>query len=222
MSSALIAYAARIVAAAGELAWSHWIGLALVSSITYCAQISTLANPKRDKPCPPYGLVFRVLYGLFGTSVATFVLSRAMHTKQDSPQDEQVGGTQPMTVGQPTMRIKMIPILGAAFGGNYAFLIWDDEDPKKRAIVVDPADPHVVLRAAKAEGLQARRFFFRSATHLPRTARRATRAPRSRRSRCCCARTGTGTTPQATPPARGPCQACRWWRARTSAAARRR
>ena len=46
-----------------------------------------------------------------------------------------------------------MPILGAAFGGNYSFLIWDEQDEDRRAVVVDPADPYPVLEAAQAERL---------------------------------------------------------------------
>ena len=29
----------------------------------------------------------------------------------------------------------------SAFGGNYSFLVWDENDKDRRAICVDPADP---------------------------------------------------------------------------------
>jgi hypothetical protein len=131
-----------------------WAGVVLLSSIAYLRMISQLANPRRSKPCPPFGLVFRILYGLFGTQLAEYVLSYALHTNKDEEQASQMGGTVAITHGEKTMRVKLVPILGEAFGGNYSFLIWDDDDPKKRAIVIDPADPHPVLRAARAEGLQ--------------------------------------------------------------------
>ena len=60
-----------------------------------------------------------------------------------------MGGTTPVIMGGPSLRIKVLPILGQAFGGNYAFLVWDEADEKKRCIAVDPADPYPVLRAAQ-------------------------------------------------------------------------
>ena len=91
--------------------------------------------------------------GGFGTALAELVLSHSLHTRKDELQAAQMGGTRATTVGEKRMRVMMVPILGEAFGGNYSFLVWDDEDPKKRAIVVDPADPQPVLRAAEAAGL---------------------------------------------------------------------
>ena len=60
---------------------------------------------------------------LFGTALAEWVLNRAVHTRPGEEQAEQVGG-RATTIGKPEMRIKMVPILGQMFGGNYAFLIW--------------------------------------------------------------------------------------------------
>jgi len=77
-----------------------------------------------------------------------------LHTPEDEPQSEQKGGTKQTTIGPPELRVKMVPILGEAFGGNYAFLVWDEEDTQRRAIVVDPADPLPVLQSAEADGLQ--------------------------------------------------------------------
>ena len=95
----------------------------------------------------------RVLYGLFSTRFAEWVLARMLHTRADEPQAEQLGGTTAVVMGSAELRVKVIPVLGGAFGGNYAYLVWDSTDPSKRAIAIDPADPYPVLRAAKAEGL---------------------------------------------------------------------
>ena len=58
----------------------------------------------------------------------------------------------------PELRIKIVPILGGAFGGNYSYIIWDGAAPavggKRPCIVVDPADPFPVYVASRAEGLQ--------------------------------------------------------------------
>jgi hypothetical protein len=32
-------------------------------------------------------------------------------------------------------------VLASVLGGNYAYLVWDETDPERRAIVVDPSDP---------------------------------------------------------------------------------
>ena len=136
----------------GRMAYSLLV--AIGSTLLYAYTNSTLSRRPRNTPCPDYGAVFRVAYGLFGMRIAEMVLAHFNQTKEDEEQGEQVGGTQPLTVGEPELRVKMLPILGQLFGGNYAFLLWDEADPEKRAIVVDPADPQPVLRAAKAEGLR--------------------------------------------------------------------
>lgn len=133
--------------------YKSWAMLGGLVGITYLWQISTLSRRSRNAPCPDHGSVLRVLYGLFSTWVAEKVLGNMLHTKRDEPQAEQAGGTLPVVMGPPEMRIKVVPILGQAFGGNYAYLIWDEEDPDRRAIVVDPADPYPVLRAAAEEKL---------------------------------------------------------------------
>ena len=86
-------------------------------------------------------------------AAAAQLLGYMLHTKANEPQAEQIGGTIATTIGPSRLRIKIVPILGAAFGGNYAYVIWDEQDEQRRAICVDPADPHPVLRAAKEEGL---------------------------------------------------------------------
>jgi len=139
-----------------SLSTRGWIGLVFVSGILYLRQISTLSNSGKDAPCPPFGVVFRVLYGLFGTRLAEMVLGRMLHTPESEPQAEQAGGTTATTVGDPDLRIMMVPILGGAFGGNYGFLVWDEADEERRAIAIDPADPWPMLRAAKAEALSIR------------------------------------------------------------------
>ena len=136
------------------LSTKGWIGLLLTATVMYLRKASTLARADKDMPCPQFGVVFRVLYGLFGTWVAETLLGRMLLTPEAEPQAEQIGGTQETTVGRPELRIKMVPILGSAFGGNYAFLIWDENDPERRTIAVDPADPHPVLRAADADALK--------------------------------------------------------------------
>lgn len=86
--------------------------------------------------------------------IGEMVLGYMGQTKENEPQAEQAGGTKQTITGEPEMRVKIVPILGQMFGGNYAFLLWDEADPQKRAIAVDPADPYPVLRAAQDEGLK--------------------------------------------------------------------
>jgi len=136
-----------------EIHTGRWILFLLLAAIAYLWYISTLSRRPKNSPCPDHGTLLRVLYGLFSTWVAELVLSRLLHTKKNEPQAEQVGGTLPVVMGPPELRVKVVPILGAAFGGNYAYLIWDETDPDRRAIVVDPADPYPVLRAAAEEKL---------------------------------------------------------------------
>ena len=131
----------------------RWLVIGSVTWVFYLWHISTLSRRPRNSPCPDHGIVLRVLYGLFSTWVAEQILAHFLHTKRNEPQAEQVGGTQPVVLGPPQLRIKVVPILGAAFGGNYAYLIWDETDADRRAIVVDPADPYPVLRAAAEEKL---------------------------------------------------------------------
>ena len=130
------------------------IGVALGLSVLYCRQISTLSRSPMHAPCPQFGLLFRVLYGLFGTRLAEAVLSKLLHTPEKAPQAEQLGGTKECIVGSADLRIMIVPILGSAFGGNYGFLLWDEADEQRRAIAVDPADPHPILRAAESQGLR--------------------------------------------------------------------
>lgn len=127
--------------------------VAVGSTLLYAYTQSTLARRPRNAPCPDFGAIFRAVYGLFGMRIAEVVLGHFNWTRADEDQAKQVGGTRAHTVGEPELRVKMLPILGELFGGNYAFLIWDESDPEKRAIAVDPADPVPVQRAAKAEGL---------------------------------------------------------------------
>ena len=54
---------------------------------------------------------------------------------------------------RPELRVEIIPVLGSFLGGNYAYLVWDEEDPQRRALVIDPADPLPVYNAARARGL---------------------------------------------------------------------
>jgi hypothetical protein len=151
--SSLVVFAEPVFAYLITMSYRSWFGLGLGLSVLYLRHVSALARQPRDAPCPPFGAVFRIMYGLFGTGLAEIVLGYMLQTKRGEPQDEQVGGTTAVTWGEPRLRVKIVPILGAAFGGNYSFLIWDEEDPQRRAVVVDPADPHPVLEAAKREQL---------------------------------------------------------------------
>ena len=133
------------VAVLATLSYRMWFGLSLTSVVLYLRHISGASQN--------FGTVFRVLYGLFGTRFAELVLGYMLLTKKGEPQAEQLGGTTAVIKGPPELRVKIVPILGAAFGGNYSFLIWDEADEQRRALVVDPADPYPVLDAAKAERL---------------------------------------------------------------------
>ena len=151
----------------GSLSYRGWFGVGLCALVSYCNWISTLSRRSKDAPCPEFGQVLRVLYGLFGTRVAEFVLGYFLFTKAGEPQPEQNGGTVAMTVGRPELRVEIIPVLGqpstltptptptvdqnpnsnpnqvlgSVLGGNYAYLVWDEADPERRALVVDPSDP---------------------------------------------------------------------------------
>ena len=150
--SALIS-ATNPVTFLGSLSYRGWFGLGLVALVSYCNWISTLSRRPKDAPCPEFGRVLRVLYGLFGTRVAEIVLGYFLFTKAGEPQAEQHGGTVATTVGRPELRVEIIPVLGSVLGGNYAYLVWDEADPERRALVVDPADPHPVHKAAVDRGL---------------------------------------------------------------------
>lgn len=142
------------VAYLASLSRLGWLGVFLGSTLLYAHNKSTLAKRPANAPCPEFGTVMRILYGLFGMRIGEMVLSQFNHTKAQEIQAEQVGGTLQKTVGEPELRIKIVPILGSLFGGNYAFMIWDEADTERRAICVDPADPEVLLRAAKQENLK--------------------------------------------------------------------
>lgn len=124
----------------------------------FCYVISTLARSGVDDPCPSFPLVLRIMYGLFGTRLTHLVLGHVAHTKPGAQQAPQVGGTQPTLAGASvtgsSLRVAVLPILGGMFGGNYAFVVFDASDVEKRAIVVDPADPEVVLRYVASVGLK--------------------------------------------------------------------
>ena len=109
--SALIS-ATNPVTFLGSLSYRGWFGLGLVALVSYCNWISTLSRRPKDAPCPEFGRVLRVLYGLFGTRVAEFVLGYFLFTKAGEPQPEQNGGTVAMTVGRPELRVEIIPVLG--------------------------------------------------------------------------------------------------------------
>ena len=142
----VISYVRAAVSAAASAIWAlslrRWGLLSLGSSLLYLWNISTLSSRRRNSdnsPCPEHGPLLRIMYGLFSTWLAERVLGHLLHTRPDEPQAEQIGGTLPSVMGPRELRIKVVPILGAAFGGNYAYLIWDEDDPDRRAIVVDPA-----------------------------------------------------------------------------------
>ena len=144
--------------ALGAAFWRRKLIASVVGGALYCRAISTLSKQPRDSPCPPFGETFRIMYGLFQTWLAELVLGYFLQTKWGEPQAEQLGGTTPVVGGTPELRIKIVPILGGAFGGNYSYIIWDGAAPavggKRPCIVVDPADPFPVYVASRAEGLQ--------------------------------------------------------------------
>jgi len=136
------------------LSYRSWLGLLVASAVAYCYRISTLARPSGDGPCLPFGKLFRIMYGLFSTELAHYVLGKIAYTREGDEQPvEATFKTDITTRGPPELRVQMVPILGTLFGGNYAFLIWDEQDPQRRAVAVDPADPHPVLVAARKAGL---------------------------------------------------------------------
>ncbi|KAL1514436.1 hypothetical protein AB1Y20_003535 [Prymnesium parvum] len=145
---------APLAAPLAALSYRTWACVCVSASLLYLRHISALARLPRDAPCPRFGFLFRLLYGLFGTTLAQAALAYLLHTREGTPQPEQLGGTTPRRTGPAELRVKLLPILGSAFGGNYSFLIWDEADEARRALVVDPADPHPVLAAAAAEGLR--------------------------------------------------------------------
>ena len=130
-----------------------WLAASVAGTVVYLHRVSALSRPSRDGPCPSFGSFFRIMYGLFGTRFAEVVLAHFLHTRRGEAQAEQVGGTTPVIKGPPELRVMILPILGAAFGGNYAYVVWDEEDGERRAIVVDPADPHPVLAAIEKQAL---------------------------------------------------------------------
>ena len=96
----------------GSLSYRGWLGLGLCALLSYCNWISTLSRRPKDAPCPEFGQVLRVLYGLFGTRLAEIVLGYFLFTKAGEPQPEQNGGTVATTVGRPELRVEIIPVLG--------------------------------------------------------------------------------------------------------------
>ena len=138
------------------MSYRAWAGTCFALSIAYLRHISSLGQHHRDAPCPKFGAFFRIMYGLFGTRFAEIVLGKVLQTKLGERQVPQIGGTTAVTKGAPQLRVKIVPILAGAFGGNYSFLIWDEDDLERRAIVIDPADPYPVLEAAKEERLNVK------------------------------------------------------------------
>ena len=68
-----------------------WCGVGLCAVLTYWNWISTLSRRPKDRPCPEFGRVLRVLYGLFSTRLAEAVLGFFVHTKPGELQAEQHG-----------------------------------------------------------------------------------------------------------------------------------
>ena len=156
--SALIS-ATNPVTFLGSLSYRGWFGLGLCALVSYWNWISSLSRRSKDAPCPEFGRVLRVLYGLFGTRLAEMVLGYFLFTKagewrhgchdgraaraacRDNP---GAGTTLALT---PSLTIDRNPnpnpnqVLASVLGGNYAYLVWDETDPERRAIVVDPSDP---------------------------------------------------------------------------------
>jgi hydroxyacylglutathione hydrolase len=134
----------------GALAGGTFLGV--------CYFISTLARAGVDDPCPAFPLILRVMYGLFGTRITHLVLGHIAHTKPGQQQPAQTGGTLPRLAGAAetgsSLRVAILPVLGEIFGGNYAYVIYDEDDTERRAVVVDGADPEVVLRYVADAGLK--------------------------------------------------------------------
>lgn len=124
----------------------------------FCYFASTLARLGIDDPCPAYPTILRLMYGLFGTRLTHLVLGHFAHTRRGQQQLPQAGGTQPTLVGEDitgsSLRVAVLPVLGEIFGGNYAYVVFDASDPERRAVVVDGADPEVVLRYIASAGLK--------------------------------------------------------------------
>ena len=66
----------------GSLSYRGWLGLGVCALLSYCNWISTLARRPKDAPCPEFGRVLRVLYGLFGTRLAEIVLGYFLFSLQ--------------------------------------------------------------------------------------------------------------------------------------------
>ena len=159
----------------GSLSYRGWLGLGLCALLSYCNWISTLSRRPKDAPCPEFGRVLRVLYGLFGTRLAEIVLGYFLFTKAGEPQAEQNGGTVAVTVGRPGLRVEIMPVLGSVLGGNYAYLVWDEADPERRAFVVDPSDPYATQGSnPRAQGGPDSRI-----ACVSQTRRRRAQAPRA-------------------------------------------
>ena len=150
----LYATSTRIIAYAASMSYRGWLVSIVLSALTYLYNASTSPHPRYNSPCVRFGAVMRVLYGLFATDFAHYVLGSLCIDARGRGAPDSAFNTRVSTHGPPEMRIQLVPILGGLFGGNYSFLIWDDNDPQRRAIVVDPADPHVMLQAAKKERLK--------------------------------------------------------------------
>ena len=152
---ALVARLSRLPGVAYVLSLSRlgWAGLVIGSTVLYAYANSTLASQ---------GTIRRLhLEWCFGSCMVSlecvwgksFSLTPIKPKRAKSRPSRWVARSQRRLVSR-RLRAKMLPILGTLFGGNYAFMIWDEADPERRAICVDPADPEIPLRAAKQEGLK--------------------------------------------------------------------
>ena len=93
----------------GSLSYRGWLGLGLCALLSYCNWISTLSRRPKDAPCPEFGQVLRVLYGLFGTRLAETVLGYFLFSHTGTASRERVrlisGGVT--TQWGPTLVIKL-------------------------------------------------------------------------------------------------------------------
>ena len=74
----------------GSLSYRGWFGLGLCALLSYCNWISTLSRRPKDAPCPEFGQVLRVLYGLFGTRLAEIVLGYFLFSHTGTASRERV------------------------------------------------------------------------------------------------------------------------------------
>ena len=70
----LYATSTRIIAYAASMSYRGWLVSIVLSALTYLYNASTLSHPRYNSPCVRFGAVMRVLYGLFATDFAHYVL----------------------------------------------------------------------------------------------------------------------------------------------------